>query len=300
MAKVKYEIYTDGSSLNNPHGMGAAAFAIYKDDELLLEYVESFDKVSNNQMEMLAIIKALEVFSAIFVDEFAEKSEDEFKLFVMSDSQYCTKGISYWVSGWKNKNWKTSTGKDVLNRELWERMDTLYQLLNKPRFVWVKAHDADDKNNYVDALATSASQSKINQSLFGSEITPNYVSQNIYSNITFHSFDEFSESKFNSKLEYIKDCITFTDTDSDSNIDNSITDNDMIESEINDTTPITPTNLKDKEYVEIKHFNDKLKEGKIYQLSSELTVANLINELSEYSGDCKVTINYGEISIGEK
>ena len=137
-------VYTDGSCLGNP-GNGGWAFLI--EEEKDIRYRAGFEKnTTNNQMELIAAIKAL---------EFLNKYND---ITINTDSNYVKEGITTWIFNWKKNNWKTSTKQLVKNRELWERLDNLCEKKNIS-WCWVKAHNTSEFNNQVDELARKAAES---------------------------------------------------------------------------------------------------------------------------------------------
>ena len=137
-------VYTDGSCLGNP-GNGGWAFLI--EEEKDIRYRAGFEKnTTNNQMELIAAIKAL---------EFLNKYND---ITINTDSNYVKEGITNWIFNWKKNNWKTSTKQLVKNRELWERLDNLCEKKNIS-WCWVKAHNTSEFNNQVDELAREAAES---------------------------------------------------------------------------------------------------------------------------------------------
>ena len=137
-------VYTDGSCLGNP-GNGGWAFLI--EEEKDIRYRAGFEKnTTNNQMELIAAIKAL---------EFLNKYND---ITINTDSNYVKEGITNWIFNWKKNNWKTSTKQLVKNRELWERLDNLCEKKNIS-WCWVKAHNTNEFNNQVDELARKAAES---------------------------------------------------------------------------------------------------------------------------------------------
>ena len=132
-----YEIYTDGSSLGNP-GRGGWA-AISEDFKLC----GAKPNTTNNVMEMTAIVKALE--------ECVRRDISEVR--IMTDSNYVKQGITSWIHNWKRNGWKTSTGGDVKNRELWIQIDELRMKIKMIEWKWVKAHNGNPQNEAVDRLA---------------------------------------------------------------------------------------------------------------------------------------------------
>ena len=137
------KVYTDGSCLGNP-GNGGWAFVVINENDI--SYRAGFERnTTNNQMELMAAIKAIE-----FLDKYNDIN-------LNTDSNYVRQGITNWILNWKGNNWKTSTKKAVKNRELWERLDKL-NLSKNISWSWVKAHNVDEFNNQVDQLARQAAE----------------------------------------------------------------------------------------------------------------------------------------------
>ena len=103
-------------------------------------------------MELLAIVKALERCAHMEIKDIEIKT----------DSKYVADGMNNWLQGWIAKGWKTSTGKPVKNRDLWERLHTLTSCEGvHVSFSHVKAHADDEMNNMVDSLARDAALNKV-------------------------------------------------------------------------------------------------------------------------------------------
>ena len=135
------KIYTDGSCIGNPGKGGWAAIILNGDNKTEIKGSEK--DTTNNQMELLAPIKALK--------EIPKGSKVE----IFTDSKYVKSGITEWIHNWKKNGWKTVNKKDVSNKELWTELD----LLNNEFEIswnWVKAHSNDELNNEVDLLAKDA------------------------------------------------------------------------------------------------------------------------------------------------
>lgn len=137
------EVYTDGSCLGNP-GKGGWAFLVNNEGVISSRSGYSI-KATNNQMELIAAIKAIE-----FLVNHKEMS-------IYTDSNYLKNGITLWVTNWKKNNWKTASKNPVKNKELWERLDQL-NYLKKIKWKWVKAHDTNKLNNEVDLLARQSAE----------------------------------------------------------------------------------------------------------------------------------------------
>ena len=135
------KIYTDGSCIGNP-GNGGWAAIIFNDGKKT-EIKGGEKNTTNNQMELLAPIKALKVIPK------GSKVE------IFTDSKYVKSGITEWIHNWKKNGWKTANKQEVKNIKLWTELD----LLNTEFEIswnWVKAHSTDKFNNEVDLLARSA------------------------------------------------------------------------------------------------------------------------------------------------
>lgn len=72
-----------------------------------------------------------------------------------SDSQYVVKGMSSWIKGWKKRGWKTQSGEDVKNRDLWKRLDALCKK-HSVTWKWIKGHSGHPQNERCDELAVAA------------------------------------------------------------------------------------------------------------------------------------------------
>ena len=137
---MKLKIYTDGACSGNP-GKGGWA-AVFLDIELNQSSISgSENKTTNNRMELMAPIMALK--------KIKKKSE----ITIYTDSKYVKDGITDWIKKWKLNNWKTSSGSDVKNKELWIQMDSVSKLFDNIDWIWVKAHNGDPDNEYVDQEA---------------------------------------------------------------------------------------------------------------------------------------------------
>lgn len=148
----KVEVFSDGSSRGNP-GIGGYGTIVkfYKDDKLIKveEFAGKFDLTTNNRMELEGVIVGLSQIT-IPIDNVT----------VTTDSSYVVNAFNKgWIYNWLNNNWKTSGGKDVKNKDLWERL-LLVKKPHKVNFVWVKGHADHPENNRCDLLATSVADSK--------------------------------------------------------------------------------------------------------------------------------------------
>ena len=138
------EIYTDGSCLGNPGPGGYGIFMIYNGHEK--EMSQGYKLTTNNRMEMLAAIVALESLTR------------ECEVNLTTDSQYVKQGIESWITNWKKRGWLTSAKKPVKNVDLWKRLDKACSEHNVT-WKWVKGHSGNKYNEIVDDLARDAADS---------------------------------------------------------------------------------------------------------------------------------------------
>ena len=140
-------IYTDGSSKGNPGNGGYGAVIIYTNDkgETIEKTISGgYTNTTNNRMEIMAVIKALQVLTI------------PCKVQVYSDSQYLVNTFAKkWINNWKRNGWKTASGTDVKNKDLWITMLALTKY-HKVKFEWVKGHSDNKYNELCDKLATTA------------------------------------------------------------------------------------------------------------------------------------------------
>ena len=134
--QTKFLIYTDGACSYNP-GPGAYAYIIIEKGSIIKKGKEGFEKTTNNRMELLAVIKALQ-------------NDLEGEVTVFSDSKYVVDAINKkWVYNWEREKWKNRKNKD-----LWVE---LLQIMRRRQvnYVWVEGHADNVYNNECDAMARS-------------------------------------------------------------------------------------------------------------------------------------------------
>lgn len=135
--------YTDGACSGNPGPGGwGVLLRASRDGEILRERELSGGEAdtTNNRMELLAAINALEVL------------EKPSQITIVTDSAYVKNGVTEWIFGWKAKGWKTSTNKPVKNVELWQRLDQATKR-HQIKWQWVKGHAGHPENERADELA---------------------------------------------------------------------------------------------------------------------------------------------------
>ena len=145
---MRVEIYTDGAARGNPEGPGGyGAVLVYVDPSGTRherELSAGYQKTTNNRMELMGVIAALE----------ALKRPCEVDLY--SDSQYVVKACNeHWIEGWLARNWRTSQKEPVKNKALWERL-LQAKKAHSVSWHWVKGHAGHPYNERCDQLATAA------------------------------------------------------------------------------------------------------------------------------------------------
>jgi len=132
------EAFTDGACRGNPGPGGWGVLLRYGDHERELHGGE--DLTTNNRMELMAAIQALEALNR------------RCRVAITTDSQYVRKGMTEWLEGWKRRGWRTASKKPVQNADLWQRLDELCQE-HEVHWYWVRGHQGHAGNERADALA---------------------------------------------------------------------------------------------------------------------------------------------------
>lgn len=139
--KKHVTIYTDGACSGNPGPGGWGAVLSYGDKEKEISGHE--EHTTNNRMELLAAIRAL------------ESLKEPCRVDLYTDSNYVKQGITEWLEGWKAKGWKTADKKPVKNVDLWQELETA-AARHDVKWHWVRGHDGHPENERADALAVAA------------------------------------------------------------------------------------------------------------------------------------------------
>ena len=135
------EVFTDGGCRGNPGPGGWGAVLRFGGHERELRGSE--ENTTNNRMELLAAISALETMT------------EPCKVVITTDSTYVKDGITRWIRNWKANGWKTAAKKPVKNKDLWERLDAEC-LRHQVDWRWVKGHAGHPENERADGLANLA------------------------------------------------------------------------------------------------------------------------------------------------
>ena len=143
-------IFTDGASSGNPGPGGFGAVVVFPDEDFVEELGEGKANTTNNEMELAAIAAA-----------FAQISNQPGSVQVFSDSSYAINGITKWIRGWENNNWKTRAKEDVSHKELWQKLGGLVTE-RKEKITWthLPGHVGVIGNERADEIASSFAQNK--------------------------------------------------------------------------------------------------------------------------------------------
>lgn len=135
------EVFTDGGCRGNPGPGGWGAVLLFGEHERELKGGE--DATTNNRMELLAAISALEALS------------ESCRVVLTTDSTYVKDGITKWIRNWKANGWRTAAKKPVKNQDLWQKLDAECAR-HQVEWCWVKGHVGHPGNERADSLANTA------------------------------------------------------------------------------------------------------------------------------------------------
>jgi len=145
MAQLKQvTIYTDGACLGNPGPGGYGAVLLYGPHRR--EISGGFRLTTNNRMEIMAVIAALELL------------KEQCRVTLHSDSQYVVNAMTQgWARRWKANGWKRNQREEAVNPDLWERLLDLCDQ-HQVEFQWLRGHSGVDENERCDQLAVDAAR----------------------------------------------------------------------------------------------------------------------------------------------
>lgn len=133
-------VYSDGGCIKNPGGAGGWGYRLEFPDGTVKEVCGGEASSTNNRMELLAAIMALEAISP------------GIPVLLHTDSQYVKRGITEWVPWWIHNGWRTADRRPVKNQDLWERLHAASKA-HSVTFKWVRGHAGHAGNERADALA---------------------------------------------------------------------------------------------------------------------------------------------------
>jgi len=134
------KIFTDGACSGNPGPGGWGVVLQYGTSEKELHGGEPW--TTNNRMELMAAIKALEALTR------------STRVTLYTDSVYLRDGITKWIETWQQNGWRTASKNPVKNVDLWQRLLVATEP-HRVEWVWVKGHAGHPENERADALARS-------------------------------------------------------------------------------------------------------------------------------------------------
>lgn len=143
MREQSIVVFTDGAAKRNP-GPGGWGVVIVTPDGHVTELGGGAPLTTNNKMELSGAIAAL-----------AHLEGTSGTLDIHTDSTYVIQGITQWVHNWKRRGWRTATGGEVLNQDLWEQLSALASARPPRSIAWhyVRGHSGIPGNERVDAIA---------------------------------------------------------------------------------------------------------------------------------------------------
>ncbi|MBU2514438.1 ribonuclease HI [bacterium] len=134
-------IWSDGACTGNPGPGGWGTIIIV--DGNIQELSGRSQRTTNNIMEMTGALEGI------------KRTPEGSSIILTSDSQYLVKGMTQWLKNWKKKGWKKADGNEVLNRDLWMKLDQESQKRNI-QWIWIKGHAGHPENERCDELARKA------------------------------------------------------------------------------------------------------------------------------------------------
>ena len=139
---MRVNVYTDGACSGNPGKGGYGIIMEWVGKPYKKEFSEGFRLTTNNRMELLAVIVAME-----------QLKKDGIEVLVYSDSKYVVDAVEKgWLFGWVKKGFK-----DKKNPDLWKRFLKVYKK-HKVKFHWIKGHNDHPQNERCDQLAVAAAK----------------------------------------------------------------------------------------------------------------------------------------------
>lgn len=148
--KKTIEVFTDWSCINNPWPWWWAAVIKDKDNFQIIKWFDEF--TTNNRMELLSIIKALEFIERKYI------LDKHFSINFYTDSKYVKNWITEWLDKWI-KNWrKAFNKKPIKNKDLWNKFINLRDNIKNINFYWIKGHNWNYYNELADKIAKSCAK----------------------------------------------------------------------------------------------------------------------------------------------
>ena len=144
-------IYSDGACSGNP-GPGGWGSIIGTPDHMVIELGGFVSATTNNQMELLGLINALDFAKKITCDQ----------ILCYTDSSYVLNGAMKWIKGWSARGWKNAEGKEIANKELWQMLQSVLTYFPEKKIKWfyVRGHTGVSGNERCDEIAVGFSKNE--------------------------------------------------------------------------------------------------------------------------------------------
>jgi len=152
---MEFTIYTDGGCSGNKRDSGCVGgygfIILDPENKILIEGGGREINTTNNMMEMVAVIKGLQILKGILNVSYGGSVIHDCA--VITDSKYVCENWEDYLPDWKKNNWRKANKKPVLNVRYWKEIDKLTPEFKSFRFKWVKGHNANALNERADAIA---------------------------------------------------------------------------------------------------------------------------------------------------
>lgn len=151
-----YHVYTDGACSGNRRGgncVGGFGFVIVdpKNDSMIDRNGKSEIGTTNNRMEMTGVIAGINALKEHL--KLINEEPSKTQCHIITDSQYVCDNWNDYIETWKSNGWRKSSGKPVLNRDLWMAIDSISSEFESVEFKWVKGHADNPYNTMADEIA---------------------------------------------------------------------------------------------------------------------------------------------------
>lgn len=190
--KEEIRIFTDGASRGNPGPGGWGSIIDFGDEVHELGGREN--KTTNNRMELSAVLESLEFLQN------NNHSGAHVKFF--TDSSYVAKGVSSWVKGWRQNNWKNKTGQEIANVDMWQKINDLLNVF-EVKMENIEGHVGIPANERADQIATSFADEKPDNLFIGKKFLYKVNLEEIKGDIAKSSDKKRSSAKAYSYLSLV-------------------------------------------------------------------------------------------------
>lgn len=147
-----FTIYTDGSCTNNglANSFGGWAYILTDSEGKVVHQDKGMEApTTNNRMELMAVIKALEYW---------QRFTDCLEVKVVADSKYVLDAFRQnWIAGWYQRGWRNAKNKPIPNMDLWTKLINLVEEIN-PIWEHVHGHTGHEMNELCDRLASEGAK----------------------------------------------------------------------------------------------------------------------------------------------